>query len=467
MSGFNTFQRIHFIGVGGIGMSAVARLLLKQGYTVTGSDLRQSSITENLVREGAQVFIGHDSSCIAEADCIVVSSAIQDSNPEYQAAVERSCPILTRAEALACVMGPFKHKIMVAGTHGKTTTSAMIATVLRYGSRQGAFAVGAILNDVGSNAEMGEQRDYFVAEADESDGSFLSLDPTLAVITNIEEDHMEYFKTAKNLTAHFEQFLKKVQGNCGTVFINKDDQVAYDMACQFPPELCRFFSIQSSSDVKAKNVSYLQQGIAFDLELFGQDQGRIQLRCFGWHNVYNALAAISVCVHEAIPVRDIVTALESFSGTKRRLEFLGEYHGISFYDDYGHHPTEIKTTLEGLKRSMDKPIVCIFQPHKYSRTQHFLDDFSESFYNADEVIITDIYSANEANPNNVSSRAIVDSMRKKSGQKVSFISEMNTISGFLVPSLNQDKVVVTMGAGDIHLVSQHLIHDLKQQKTRH
>lgn len=456
---------IHFIGIGGTGMSAIARILLEKGYKISGTDLKESINTSRLKDFGAKIYYGHAEANVREAGLVVISSAIQSDNIELIAALNHKIPVFKRAEMLGFLMNQFQHKIAVAGTHGKTTTTSMITRIFDYCHKVPTYLIGGDMNDFGGNAALGKT-DYFIAEADESDGSFLCLEPNIAVVTNIEEEHMNYYKTTQNLLAHFREFIEHVIARNGYVVLNQDNAYILEITKDLPREKVLFYSLKDpSSALYAHQLEFMEKGIRYSLKLHGKDAGIVSLKVFGQHNVANSLAAIGVGLKQELSLEDIKHGIAKFSGTKRRFQLIGEVNKIRIYDDYGHHPTEIMATLKGAKDSLGRRIICVFQPHRYSRTMDLLEHFAGAFQDADLVVITEIYSANEANPMNVSAQMIVDKMKDKKFKSVLFIEKKGEIAPVLMKELKSGDVVLTMGAGDIYTVGKELLVRLKKQYT--
>jgi len=399
-------KTLHFIGIGGSGMSPIARIFLQKGFRVTGSDLKENWNTLTLKEEGAKIYFGHHPSNLREAHVVVVSTAIPQDNVEYQAAKDRLLPLIRRAEALDILMNHYSKKIAIAGTHGKTTTTSMITRVLEANQKTPTYLIGSELMDYGGHSGLGNG-EYIVAESDESDGSFLCLHPNIAVVTNIEAEHMEYFKNMENTRVHFRTFMESVLNTRGYVIVNKDDKEILSLAESFPVDQVHYFSIKQESPVMAKGLRETETGIVFKLLVNGCEEGEVDLKVYGQHNVYNALAAIAFGLRENLELDRIKKGLSQFLGTKRRFQLIGQHNTISIFDDYGHHPTEIKTTLEAAKKSFNKRIICIFQPHRYTRTRDLLEWFPHSFSFADKVVITEIYSAHEPKIDGISGKIIV------------------------------------------------------------
>ncbi len=458
--GLNKKKVIHFIGIGGSGMSAIARILLEMGFKVSGSDLKESITTIRLKDFGATLFYGHQPENLRRADMVVVSTAISKDNPEYAYAVSEKIPMVHRAQMLGLVMKKFGQKISVCGTHGKTTTSSMATRLLAFADKTPTYVVGADLNDYGTNAQLGDMG-YFVAESDESDGSFLHLEPNIALFTNLEAEHMDYYKTWANVVRHFTQFMEGVTSRGGYLVINADDTALSQISGQFPPRQVKRYGIDESAPVRATDIRFNPDGTHFSLWIDGNSVGDVYLKVHGRHNVYNALATITMGLNEGISIDTIKKSMFNFTGTKRRFQHIGTVDSISVFDDYGHHPTEIKTTLDGAKHSLNRRVVCIFQPHRYTRTRDLLEVFPASFDSASTVVITEVYSANEQKIVGISGQLIVDKMKERGFKDVMFIANKSLVASTILPMLQPEDVVITMGAGDISSVGKELIAQLK------
>ncbi len=462
MKPLSDYKTIHFIGIGGAGMSPIAKLLLEKKITVTGSDLKESANTVRLKNMGASVYYSHKAENLRLADLVVVSTAISLSNEEYQAAVQTNLPILRRAELLDVLMMGSRKRVAIAGTHGKTTTTGMVTRMLQSLHCDPTYIIGSELADFGGNAALGKE-DYCVAESDESDGTFLTLHPNVGIITNIEAEHMNYFKTFENLLTHFKTFCDAIFERGGYVICNGDD--AHVRSIVSNTDQTVFFAIDSKADISAKDIRFSPSGTQFQLVLENRPDTTVHLAGFGKHHVYNALATIAFGLKEGFSVSDIVQGVSLFKGTKRRFQLIGTANDIHVYDDYGHHPTEIKTTLGGIKKCLQGRLICVFQPHRYTRTKDLIQEFGQCFGAADHVVLTEIYAANEEKMEGVSSQAIAEAM--PAGSSVEFIAQKSKIADKLVPQLEPGDLVVTMGAGDIYTVGKELLSRLKKEMPDH
>jgi UDP-N-acetylmuramate--alanine ligase len=454
---FKKIQKIHFVGIGGVGMSGIAEVLLNQGYRVTGSDLKFSPVTERLVSLGATIFENHQAGNLDAADVVVISSAVRPENPEVLEAHRRQIPIIPRAEMLAELMRS-KYGITIAGTHGKTTTTSMVATILRHAGMDPTVVVGGRLNSLGSNAKLGTG-DFMVVEADESDRSFLMLSPTLAIVTNIDEDHMESYSGLDDLKAAFVQFVNKVPFY-GAAILCLDEANVQSIIPNIKRRIISY-GFGSQADVHILNPIYKGFQSQFQLRYQGELLGQFQLSIPGKHNILNATAAASVGLDLDLPPEKIRLALESFSGADRRFQIKGQVAGILFVDDYAHHPTEIKATLEAARNLGDHRIVVIFQPHRYSRTSHCFEEFARSFYQADILVLSPIYPAGEEPIEGVTSERLVESIKSYGHKSARFIADVNEIAPSVRSELAAGDLVITMGAGNVWKAGEQLLQSFK------
>lgn len=451
-------RRIHFVGIGGIGMSGIAEVLLNQGYEVSGSDLRESEVTRRLASLGCEITYGHRKENVKEADVVVVSSAIRKGNPEVEAAEERLIPVIPRAEMLAELMR-MKRGIAIAGTHGKTTTTSLIATVLGAAGLDPTVVIGGKLNSLGSNAKLG-QGEFLVAEADESDGSFLKLMPTIAVVTNIDLEHLDYYR--KGIEEIREAFLG---------FINRIPFYGLAVLCLDHPNVQsliprlkkRFatYGLTTQADFRAKEISFDGLLTRFRVIQGQEEVGELQLRMPGLHNVYNALATVATAFELDIPFRVVQDALRHFAGIQRRFQIKGEKRGVLVVDDYGHHPMEIQATLKAARTGWSRRIVAVFQPHRFTRTQALFQDFLTAFYDADILILTEIYPAGEDRIEGVEAKALFEGIREYGHKDVTFIADKGEIVSHLLQVVEPGDLVITMGAGDIWQVADELVERLQ------
>jgi UDP-N-acetylmuramate--alanine ligase len=442
----NTSEHVHFIGIGGYGMSAIARVMLEMGFRVTGSDVIQQELTDKLVANGAQVYIGHEATNVQGADLVIYSTALSKDNVEMAAAEELKIPVLHRSQMLARLMNERKG-IAVAGAHGKTTTSSMIALVMEHCKMDPTYIIGGEIMNIGSNAKAGKG-DYVVAEADESDGSFLQYHPLLAIVTNIEADHLEnYDGDFAKLKEAYACFLSQVHEQ-GKAILCLDDPFLVEMLPSLKSDVITY-GVDSNADYRASELSLGDRKVSFNVNHNGALMGRMELSVPGKHNVFNALATLIVCLEAGLSFAQVAEAIKHFRGAKRRFQVLGEVNDILIIDDYAHHPTEIKATITAAKAT-DKRIVAVFQPQRYSRTFFLFDQFSRAFSEADEVIITDIYSpAGEKQIEGVTSAKLVELIKENSNPNVKYIPSKEAVQEFLEDHVKSGDLVLTMGAGDI------------------
>jgi len=452
---FNKPEAIHFIGIGGISMSGLAEILIDEGFTVSGSDAHESDLTRHLEAKGATVAYGQRAENITdEIDVVVYTAAVHPDNPEFMRASEKGIPILTRAELLGQMMKNYENAIAVSGTHGKTTTTSMITEVLLCADTDPTISVGGILNSISGNIRVGGP-DLFVTEACEYTNSFLSFYPTTAVILNIEADHLDFFKDLKDIRHSFRLFAEKLPEK-GLLVINKDIDHMEDIIEGLPCKVITFGKNEDSR-YQAKNIRFDELARAtYELYVDGEEVDTVTLGVSGEHNVYNSLSAAAVCHELGISMEMIKKGLKRFTGTNRRFEKKGELSGVTIIDDYAHHPQEIRATLETAKHYPHKKLWVVFQPHTYTRTRAFLDEFAESLSLADEVILADIYAARETDNLGISSRDIADRIEKM-GVKVHYIPSFEEIETFILENCIHGDLLITMGAGDIVKVGENLL----------
>ena len=450
-------KNIHFVGIGGIGMSGIAEVLLNLGYHISGSDTKETEVTRRLRSLGCEISYGHRKENLKQADVVVTSSAIRQGNPEVEAAEERLVPVIPRAEMLAELMR-MKIGIAIAGTHGKTTTTSLIATVLAAGGLDPTVVIGGRLNSIGSNARLG-QGEFLVAEADESDGSFLKLMPTIAVVTNIDPEHLDYYKGIDEIKETFLCFLDKIPF-FGLAVLCLDHP---NIQSLLPKVKKRFttYGLTTQADFQAKEIVFEGLSTSFDVVHQHQEIGRLRLRMPGLHNVYNALATLATAFELDIPFNVVQEALRDFSGIQRRFQIKGEKKGILVVDDYGHHPVEIMATLKAARTGWGKRIIVVFQPHRYTRTQALFKDFLTAFYDADILILTDIYPAGEDRIEGVEARDLFEGLREYGHKNVTYLADKKEIVEHLLRIIATGDLVITLGAGDIWQVSDELVKRLE------
>ncbi len=455
-------EHIHFIGIGGYGMSAIAKVMLELGYRVTGSDLARQELTDKLAAKGAQVYIGHNASHVQGADVVVYSTALAKDNVEMKAAEKLNIPILHRSQMLARLMADRKG-IAVAGAHGKTTTSSMISLVMEQCGLDPTFIIGGEIMNVGSNAKAGKG-DFVVAEADESDGSFLQYHPMYAIVTNVEADHLEnYDGDFEKLKQAYVQFLSQVNPKGKAILCVDDPHLKALLPTLKTDTVTYGFHASSGADCYAEQIELGDRRVSFDVIYHGNNLGRVKISVPGRHNVYNSLATIIICLEANIPFDRIKEAILDFRGAKRRFQVLGDTDGILVIDDYAHHPTEIEATISAAKAT-DKRIIAVFQPQRYTRTFFLFDQFSRAFHEADEVLITDIYSpAGEKQIEGISSAKLVELIRTNSNPNVKFFAAKEEVFTYLKNHVSSGDLVLTMGAGDIWRVAFDLARELERR----
>ena len=451
-------HRVHFIGIGGIGMSGIAEVLLNLGYAVTGSDLQDSETTRRLRALGAQVFVGHqEANLSADPSVAVISTAVKYSNPEVLEARRRRIPVIPRAEMLAELMR-MKFGIAVAGSHGKTTTTSLVAAVLSAAGLDPTMVIGGRLHMLGSNAKMG-QGEMLVAEADESDGSFLLLSPTIAVVTNIDREHMDFHQSMERLSDSFLSFINKVPFY-GLAVLCLDDANVRGL---LPKVRKRFttYGLSSEAEFSAQDLKLKPAGAEFTALRSGKALGELRLHLPGRHSATNALAAVAVAHELEIPFPHVAEALDGFTGIHRRFEIKGEPKGILVIDDYGHHPAEIRATIGAIHDSWKRPLTVIFQPHRYSRTRDLFEDFVAAFEGADRLVLTEIYPAGEDPIAGISGETLYQAIKRKGHLEVEFIADKGEIVSQLAGKLRAGDIALTLGAGDIYKVGDALVEALK------
>ena len=448
---FAKIQRIHFVGIGGIGMSGIAEVLLNLGYKVSGSDLKSSAITQRLADLGANVFEGHGAENITGAEVVVASSAISPENPEIIQARELHIPVIQRAEMLAELMR-LKYGIAVAGMHGKTTTTSMVAAVLAAGGLDPTVVVGGRVDAMGSNARLGKSH-YLVAEADESDRSFLKLSPILSVITNIDREHMDCYRNMGDVKRAFVEFMDRVPFY-GMVVVCNDDPILRRLFPQIRRRMVTYGTRRGSDFHVTLGRRVPITGDAPPLTQFkvsykGQGLGDFRLHVPGLHNVLNATAAIAVGIGLDIPADQIRTGLENFRGVDRRFQLRGKAAGVSVVDDYGHHPTEIRATLAAARQCGFRKIHVIFQPHRYTRTRDLMDEFATAFGDADSLLILDIYAASETPIEGITGKSLAGHIEDEGERTVSYVASFAEAAEAAVDAAHEGDMVLTLGAGSV------------------
>jgi UDP-N-acetylmuramate--alanine ligase len=448
---FNRIKHVHFVGIGGIGMSGIAEVLLNLGYEVTGSDVRSTPITEHLAALGARLFYRHAAENVAGAHVVVTSSAVNAQNPEIVEAHRRKIPVIPRAEMLA-ELARLKYSIAVAGTHGKTTTTSMIATILDKAGFDPTIVVGGLLNTIGSNARLGKG-DYIVLEADESDRSFLLLSPTIAVVTNIEPDHLDNYRDLADIQDAFLCFINKVPFY-GAAVLCLDEPAVQSIIPHIKRRIITY-GTAAPADVAILDISLEGLASTFTVRFNGGSVQRIRLNVPGNHNVLNATAAFAAARDMGIDVSVIAAALESFQGVERRFQIKSR-DGVTVIDDYAHHPTEIRATLSAAKTGNFRRIFAVFQPHRYSRTYHLIDDFARAFNLADAVLMLDIYPAGEKPIDGVSTPVLVERIKSFGHKNAMYMQTPEAIENYILANAQDGDAIVVMGAGSVTKLSDVL-----------
>ncbi len=455
-------DKIHFIGIGGAGMSGLAQILVELGREVTGSDLNRTPVTERLESLGAVCYKGHHRENVQAPDLIVVSTAIPEDNPELVAAREKGIPVIHRGDLLSLLMERQKG-IAICGAHGKTTTTSMLATVLEKNNLDPTIVIGGELTEIGGNAKLG-CGDYMVAEADESDGSFLKLSPEVVVITNIEDDHLDYYGSISEIEASFKRFLDKVPSN-GLAVVCVDDPNVCRAIEGYDKPVITYAVNSGDADYIAREINLNGIGTIGEIYFRGDRLGQLKLTVPGKHNLANALSAVAVGRHVGLSFTQIAEALRSFKGAGRRFQFLGEVGGVKVIDDYAHHPSEIEATVQAAKQVNPKRLIGVFQPHRYTRTSQLYDRFGRVFSGVDEIIINEIYSAGERPIEGVNAGLIVRAIKKNSGKDAHFFKTRDEIVDYLAGCVQPGDMVLTMGAGNIWTVGVELVERLKENRN--
>jgi len=462
---FEQYRIIHFVGIGGIGMSGIAEVLHNLGYEVTGSDVKESDTTKRLSSLGIKVYIGHRAENVDDAHVVVISSAVSNDNAEVVAAKKKSIPVIPRAEMLA-ELARLKYGILVAGAHGKTTTTSLVATVISNSGLDPTVVIGGKLRATGSNARLG-QGDFLVAEADESDGSFLRLSPTIAVVTNIDREHMDFFKTMDSLRDAFLSFINKVPFYGVSIICIENEELR-----KLLPKVHRryiTYGLSPDADVYAAGIKKGFMSVSFDVMYKGENIGNFSLPVPGVHNILNSLAAIIAARELKIDTAVIREALKKFSGIQRRFELKGEEKGIKVFDDYGHHPTEIKATLKAAKDGLfaghgSGRLFVIFQPHRYTMTKDLMNEFASCFSEADILRLLDIYSAGEKPVSGVDANELFRRIKKTGHKDVAYFPDRESLADNLLVRLKSGDVVFTLGAGDVWKFGEEILKRIKDKR---
>ena len=450
---FRKIQKLHFVGVGGIGMSGIAELLLNLGYQVSGSDVKQSPVTDRLAALGGKIQIGHRAENVEGTNVVVISSAVRADNVEVIEAKRLQIPVIPRAEMLAELMR-LKYGVAIAGSHGKTTTTSMIATVLVNGGFDPTAVIGGRLNAFGSNAKLGKG-DFLVAEADESDGSFIKLSPAIAVVTNIDREHLDHYADLAEIEAAFVAFINKVPFY-GAAVLCLDDPNVQAIIPRIERRIVTY-GTSNQADLVALHIEFKDFGSSCQLRYKGNPLGVLNLRIPGEHGILNALAAVATGLELEIPFEKIAAALASFQNADRRFQVKGTKEDILVVDDYGHHPTEIIATLSAARHATDRRIVTVFQPHRYTRTQALQHEFARAFYNADVLIVLPIYAASEEPIPGISAERLVDEIKKFGHRDVSHAPDFAAALQILKEKLQGGDLLLTLGAGDVWKIGEEFL----------
>ena len=454
---FGRLKRVHFVGVGGVGMSGIALVLKNMGFEVTGSDAKESDATRKLAEAGIRVSIGHDAANCADAQVVVYSSAVHSENPELACARAKEIPVIRRAEMLAELMR-MKFSVAISGSHGKTTVTSMVAHLMERAGLDPTSVIGGRVMGADAGARLGQSQ-YLVAEADESDRSFLALYPTIAVVTNIEREHLDVYHDLADIKREFVRFVNRVPFY-GAIVLCMDSPAVRSIRNRAKRRVVTY-GVEAPADIRAKDVQLYGFSSAFTLLYGGKEVGRFNLPVPGMHNVANALAALATGNELGIGFEAMAQAMAVFSGVHRRLEKLGEKNGIVVYDDYGHHPTEVRVTLEALRHAFpDRRILVVFQPHRYTRTRALAEEFGTCFAAADELILTKIYAASEPEMPGVDATLILKAVEAAGRPGVSYVPELADVAGALAGKLRKGDVVLISGAGNICTIGEEILAKL-------
>lgn len=456
---FGRYRRLHFVGIGGAGMSGMAEILADLGYHISGSDNNPTEVTERLQKQGINIFSGHNATNIADAHLVVISAAVDESNPEIVEAKSRGIPVIKRAEMLGELMR-LKFSVGIAGAHGKTTTTALCGHILRTAGLDPTIIVGGRANDATLGAKVGSG-DILVAEADEYDRSFLVMYPSIAVALNLEEDHRDCYRGLHDLKDAFCQYLNRVPFY-GQVVLNGDDSGLMEIAPLLKRPIVTF-GLGESVDYRAVNCGYSPGRSSFTLLRRGETLGSLDVALPGRHNMLNALCAATIALELDTPFEAVSEALANFDGVLRRFEFRGEVNGIAVYDDYAHHPTEVKCAIEAA-RQYERPLTVIFQPHLFSRTRDFAADFAAALSGADKVVLVDIYPAREKPIEGVTSKLIFDESARRDDVHVSYVGDMSKVVEVVTKNVKDNGMIMTMGAGDVCRLCPELLKALENRK---
>lgn len=453
-------RKLHFVGIGGVGMSAIAEVMLDKGYEISGSDLSESEVVQKLRAKGAVIYKGHAAANVEGKDAIVLSSAIHQDNPELVQAKKLGLKIFHRSDILAFLLNAAKG-IAVAGAHGKTTTSSMISVVLEHAGVDPTILIGGFVDYLNGNAKLGKS-DYLVAEADESDGSFLKFYPHIAVVTNIEDDHMDHYGSMENIIKAFIQFVQNLDKENGLAVLCFDNENIRNIAPQLDRRYISY-ALEHEADYTAADIVADGPQTTFSVVYKGEKLGAVTLNIPGRHNVLNALATIAVCHKLGLSIEAIAAGFAVFTGTKRRFQTKFRNDDVWIVDDYAHHPTEIQTTIKAAKQTEPKRLIVAFQPHRYTRTQLLRKEFGSCFKGADMLILTDIYAASEKPIPGISGKTIVEEVKMQTGVDAVYIEKLADIAPWLEKNKQKGDLIITMGAGNIYTVGETLADELKHE----
>jgi UDP-N-acetylmuramate--alanine ligase len=454
---FSRIKNIHLVGIGGAGMSGIAEVLATSGYTITGSDLRPSETTQRLESLGIKVKYGHSAENVKDADVVVISSAVKDKNPEVTGARERRIPVIRRSEMLGELMR-MRYGIGIAGTHGKTTTTSMVGEILSEGGLDPTIVVGGRVVNLGTHARLGNGQ-FMVTEADEYDRSFLRLTPTIAVVTNLEPEHLDYYRDFTEIKSAFLEFVNKVPFY-GRVILCWDEKNLRELISEIERPLTTY-GLSSQADLSAHSIRFEENHSTFEVFVKGKKAGQVRLEVPGEHNVKNSLAAAGVALEMDIPWEKIQRGLERFKGVHRRFEIKGQAKGVLVVDDYAHHPTEIEATLKSAKAGWERRIVAVFQPHLYSRTRDFHQEFGRVLLESDVLVVTDVYPAREDPITGVTGELVWQAAKKLGHKSAFYVPRTEDVAPMLTKMVRPDDMVITLGAGDVHKVGTELLKILE------
>ncbi len=461
----NSYKQIHFIGIGGISMSGLAEILLTKGFKISGTDSKESTIIEHLKDLGAKIFLNHKEDNIKGADLIIYTDAISEDNVELRAAKNSNIPTVDRASFLGAIMKNYTYSIAVSGTHGKTTTTSMIASITNHDTLNPTVLLGGQLDDIGGNVKLGSN-DYILTEACEYKANILKYFPTMAIVLNIDEDHLDFFRDMDHIIDTFKGYANNLEEG-SYLIINADDANTQNIINGTKAKVITF-GIYKTADYSAEEIVFSEDGkSSFILKINNKEYYPVSLKVTGHHNVYNALASIAAAHLYGVPIEKILNYISLYNGVHRRLEYKGTINGVRVMDDYAHHPTEIRATLEALKNYSKSKVYCVFQPHTYTRTKALLDSFSEAFTHSDEVIITDIYAARENDNGEVHSKDLVHAVKSK-GSNATYLSTFDEVEEYLKEKAEKNDIILTMGAGNVYEIGESILNNevrVLQEKT--